>query len=537
VCRQWQEASNDDPESLQLFMDLSSMSEEDQDRARGWMATHGQHVEVLGMEASNYEPQHLKAWFWQSAPALTNLNRLEVEQQHSLALLAPVLGRLPQLQHRAAHVTMRVKNRIAARGITEGVFLEGGGNQWCFPWGHPPDMQQLCPQLVCLHLTMHTDEAWLLVDERLPMLLPARLQQLTLVGSSPHRPACQVDCQDLLHLKALQQLTLDRVWVTGRGVLGQQLQALQQVRCYNPATHRLEEVVALQLAPKVTAWQCSTSGLSASMRAVPDMLAQLTSLQLDGGRDINPEAAVTLTALTGLQSLSLFGWCDSSAVPIVQRAAGMAQLRALRLQGHVVCPEEMSASLARCTQLTSLVLLFKVEAATAHPSHGMDPKSVTFMAVPEQLCGLRHLTVHQSVFQQQEVSWLAALTQLTSLHVVLPGCGLGQPPPGLDAVEVWKQLEAGYVALIALELLRVEGWPASLQQVVVWSSSSGGCKTHSQHFTPSGPSSRRVTVWYEQWRGTAQRWVRPLPPCPHLAGVWELQGEVAGGSSRQASFW
>jgi hypothetical protein len=99
---------------------------------------------------------------------------------------------------------------------------------------------------------------------------------------------------------------------------------------------------------------------------------------------------------------------------------------------------------------------------------------------------------------------------------------------------------AGLQQQLQLELL--PGWPASMQQVVltmVVPADAEEVKSHCWTFTPSSPGSRQVTVWLEphrQRRDLAKGWSRPFRPCPHLPGVWELQGEVQG-SNWQGPWW
>jgi hypothetical protein len=39
---------------------------------------------------------------------------------------------------------------------------------------------------------------------------------------------------------------------------------------------------------------------------------------------------------------------------------------------------------------------------------------------------------------------------------------------------------------------------------------------------------QKVAIWMEQHDSSAASWSRPLRPCPHLPGVWELQGRAQG---------
>jgi hypothetical protein len=78
---------------------------------------------------------------------------------------------------------------------------------------------------------------------------------------------------------------------------------------------------------------------------------------------------------------------------------------------------------------------------------------------------------------------------------------------------------------------QIEQWPPSLQQVVFWVESA----YFIEKFVPmcwqlpaSGPSSAHVTAWMELQDKSAAGWSRPFRPCPHLPGLWELQGPAQG---------
>jgi hypothetical protein len=71
-----------------------------------------------------------------------------------------------------------------------------------------------------------------------------------------------------------------------------------------------------------------------------------------------------------------------------------------------------------------------------------------------------------------------------------------------------------------------------VQQVLV-TFPNGDCGSHfkpkSWQFIPTVPGGVPVSVWVgEEEDGVAPGWQRPLRPCPHLPGVWELTEEVPG---------
>jgi hypothetical protein len=503
---------------------------------------YGQHVEVLILGATMIHALQLSL-FWQPAATLSRLKRLEVVQKHSLVMLAPVLGQLPQLQHLTAHVSMASDVQhaeVTLQGEVEGVFIDESGAAW-----DPPDLQQLCPHLIHLHLTVVPDRPWpLWVDARLPWLLPAPLQQLTL-ASWQH--ACMVSAASLVHLTSLQQLTLAKMDVPepGPGELAEALVSLQQLRVVDPvfltnlrpAEPARESL--LQLAPLITAYHCSRDTLYRHVCLVP-ALNQLTSLMLFS-ENCPQGMDRAIAALPHLQELGIRGYLGGSAEAALRQAGNMEQLRSLHLEGFALSPGALVTSLGHCTQLTSLVFLVKVSAQSSTACCFVEPPS-------HQLQALQRLVIHKHLLVFYEGDWLAPLARLSTLEVILPSSvrelfGWGIPHSCPCNANQWCPLEDHPIMLRKL-LRKVGEWPPSLQSVVLWVHWMAGqskCKTRSWAFTPPGAgssssSSRKVTVWYEQRRGTAERWARPLRPCPHLPGVWELQGEVEG-SNWQALYW
>jgi hypothetical protein len=528
VCRRWQRAGSNigAAEVLQLFMDLGHMSEAEWERARDWMAMHGKAVVTLVLETSTRAQLE---WFQGSAAALAGIRRLEMTGYHSLYLLIPVLGQLPHLQHLAA-----------------GISLSGGGRQ---PWvvGHPhaprrgcfehaylgqqetswqvPDLQQLCPGLTHLRLTLYRSysiNGAHMVDEQLPRLLPARLQQLSLAAGVYHT-GISVHSSSLVHLSALQQLTLENLQVVaGQGPdsvaedLGA-LQQLQQLRLSHTEEWVLDPGVVQQLAPKVT-----SRGVFAWATGVVPTLPHLVNLQQlvltpDGNTDGVPEGtAEALAALTSLQQLVLGCLPADSLVPVLQQVAAMPSLRSLQLESFDDDPRSLAAALAQCTQLTSLVI--KSASAVAI-------EDGAFVAMLQQLTGLRALaalTVPAEMLEQQRGAWLAPLTALTRL--------------GVRVGRIWTTGPGFWVPQHGIErelLQQVQAFPPGLQQVVVThveSARSREFKPESWQFTPAVPGGVQCSVWVEEESGTASGWARPFHPCPHLPGVWELQGEVQGHS-------
>jgi hypothetical protein len=162
VSRQWRAADgSEDMEPLQLLLDWPHMSDEELANALTWMSMHGYQVDALVIQADVCTAQQLQR-LWQPAAALTRLRHLEVVQLHSLPLLAPVLGQLPQLQHLDAFVALKCEGSAAgdldtttlmpqpSNKLLDSVF----SNQDGCAWQDVPHLQQLCPRLVSLKLKL-----------------------------------------------------------------------------------------------------------------------------------------------------------------------------------------------------------------------------------------------------------------------------------------------------------------------------------------------------------------------------------------------
>jgi hypothetical protein len=532
VCRQWRDASGEEAEQLQLFLDLHFMSAEELARASSWMSVHGRHVNVLVMSAggAGFEapPTSCFPTLAAAAPALSRLRRLEVDQDNSLSLLEPVLGQLPQLQHLAADVTMQCDPRDAAlqQDVVRGMFQDHQGH----PWQELPELQQLCPQLIRLHLRLDSAAGHVEVDERLPRLLPAALKHLALSARRPHHDNMYLHPGSLTHLSALQQLALDGVGVDEEQC--EALGALQQLQVYAGDDVMLQPV-HMPVARKVTVHTTCSLQLPVAVQ-----LVQLKRLVLVTGSGLNLGTAEAVAALTGLQELSLQGCVsDGAAVEVVEAAAGMAQLRSLQLRGGMVDPDELGALLERCTQLTALDL-----AVCSIPDFNGD-LALAFLAVPQQLTGLRRLTVPVELLAHEERAWLAPLTALTRLCVTMTDAVLPaeQRPFLIGDAEQWRQWlqEALTLQAKVQELLQqVAVWPASLQQVMFWVPNvyprlEKRVRPSCWQYTPPAPGSTQFDVWFEVGgpsgdASVASSWARPFRPCPHLPGVWELQGECEG---------
>jgi hypothetical protein len=516
VCRQWQEASSssfDNTESLQLYVNPGHMSAEELDSAIDWMAMHGLAVTTLVMDASFRETQQLQS-LWPAVPAMPCLTKLEVRLRDSLSLLAPALGQLPQLRHLAAHVTLVEGEDMPMLDdweVSLGLFWhktpDGPGMLW-----DVPDLQHVCPQLTHLHLLCENNGA-LVVGEPLPRLLPAGLQQLKL-GRDSLEPMW-LQSSSLVHLSALQQLTLEDVRVVGEGLgsVAQDLGALrqlQQVRIHHIDGWVLETHDMLQLAPMIAACWWFAPGQELLV-ALPH-LVHLTELVLSARtfireKEVPEGTAGALAAMTGLQELTLDCLMDASLVPVLQQVAALPTLRSLDLEGVVGVPGLglLAHGLALCTQLTSLLIRDVSKLAMG-----------SCVAAVQQLTALKSVTMPAELLQWEGGACLARLTALTELGVNLGGVD----DEGTGTCDVRSKVQG--------LLEKVQAWPAGLQQVLVVWCTFRGCahpKRECWKFTQAAPGGGKFSVWVEEFHTTitAPGWARPFSPCPHLPGVWELQ--------------
>lgn len=139
MCKQWRDAGNLE-EPLQLYVDLRHMSDAEVSSFSAWMSLHGHQVGalVIGANPSTAVPGY--GWLVESAAALRRLTRLEVSHKDSLALLAPVLGQLTQLQCLAVDIELML-TREPSDGPGDGSLIPrfSVAQQ---PWEELPDMQQ-----------------------------------------------------------------------------------------------------------------------------------------------------------------------------------------------------------------------------------------------------------------------------------------------------------------------------------------------------------------------------------------------------------
>jgi hypothetical protein len=542
VCRQWQDASSSkEAEQLQLLVDLHIMSAEEVARACRWMSMHGGSVQTLVVSAESKLPLQ-QTWFTTAAgtAALRNLQRLEVDQKHSLLMLAPVLGRLPQLQHLGAVVAAMADPHDSWEAADGEDMAEGVLTNWqWYPWKPLPDMERLCPQLTSLRLRLDVEveevdifeypegdyDGLIILDKRLPRLLPDTLQHLTLSKAEAWQKVV-LRSDALTHLVDLRQLTLEGVDMDSDGcrAVAAHLAALHELRVREPRVLVPDDDPMLLLGPKLIEYT-PCGGLTA---AAAPQLVHLTKFVWTWSRPLGQGRAEALAALTGLRELVMEGTPNQVASEVaaaVRLAAGLLHLRHLQLDMLPDSRGEIAASLEQCTQLTSLSLWLL-------PNYGR-----RHLPVPQQLTGLQRLTVPLQLLEQEACAWLAPLTALTRLGVFIDWEMLVAAKEAETARQQMQQGGSCHHARVEGALQQVQVWPPGMRRVVVWVGklTPWQCVAphHWQH-TPSAPGSVPFEVYFEMGDRSgnsevARGWARPLRPCPHLPGVRELQGEVQGG--------
>jgi hypothetical protein len=192
----------------------------------------------------------------------------------------------------------------------------------------------------------------------------------------------------------------------------------------------------------------------------------------------------------------------------MQQAAGMSQLRVLRIVGHAPCASELSSSLARCTQLNTLMLDVR----------GSNGEHVT--ASP-QLTGLKSLSVMAHLQLQGGSAWLAPYTGLTQLAFMVPYREDGVLPcVGCDGEASVESQQQGMAQAV---LQQIQEWPAGLQTVrfwvvdTPWTSVRAPMRWH--HDLAGG---KQVTAWLDTINSPSATTHGLMRPCPHLPGVWEV---------------
>jgi hypothetical protein len=305
--------------------------------------------------------------------------------------------------------------------------------------------------------------------------------------------------------------------------------------------------VLVQLAPKLTACWCWEE----DMVEVLPQLTHLTMLMLAWLEDspgMPENAAEALAALSNLRALGLEGWMEVEGVqPVLHQMAAMSTLRSLQLGGDIILDHHLSNELELCTQLTGLQLTVEKH----HPGPGawqmnqLHPRGS--VPVPQQLTGLRSLVLPGTIFKYDDGTWLASLSQVTSLRLKVFGEGWLEPVRhAVVEGPVWQVQDWPAVGDEIMHACRAAKGrvitPANHLHGYVISRGHQGAATTPTHWQipPAVPGSAPISVFIEEEEDMWQvhGWSQPLVPCPHLTGVWELQGEAQeGGWSRSRAHW
>jgi hypothetical protein len=406
------------------------------------------------------------------APYLT---RLELQGRDTLLDLAPYLQQLPALQHLGACITLKVGKR-------KGRFARASGRRV----SALPDMDQLCPRLVSLHLTLNTlgvlGPTIVLVPSGLSRLLPLGLEQLHLAATG-----LMVDATHLTHLAALRHLTLAMTKVVHALEL-MDMTRLQQLELWHLYGQDL-----VPLASKLVGVWESTDEISP---ATLSQLTGLTALHMRAPITEQPPEVNPLLSLTSLRHLYIEE-LEVANSWLLEGLSSLASLRSLELVGGY--PPQVLDLVGQVTQLTSLNILLFVDGSC------FDAKSSWVL---QQLTGLQHLQVDQAWLEACSRVW-GSLQQLTQLVV-------------------WQHEHMGDPLLTPEQLLApLQGRGASLQHVVYlcWLPDGDGvsCEQPAQEVVPCPLPGVRLTLMCGSMP-LSYAVVRPRPVrrCPHLPGVWEV---------------
>jgi hypothetical protein len=497
VCRSWADADagSADQEQLQLLLSLEGLPAEAVMSASSWLEQHGSCVASLDITYHDDTAPIFQQLPLSTAP-LVHLARLEVDGPDSLVALAPALPDLAALTHLRASISL-LRPEGSKPFMLPCVFSAGG-----VPLEAPPCLQQLCPGLKSLHLTLDYGDIvgdilcyWLdpLCDPRLPELLSPGLEQLHVHANSNDDGRSRLACADLTAaVPSLQRLTLSSITIIDPDLLLEM-----------PQLEELDVRHSRYWADD--GWSFLEEWLVDKASSDPQHLTKLTGCSL-WWRERQPRIPhPVLAAAPNLRKLDIQA---TVALPIawVEQLYGLSGLRQLHITLHVrMTPAtDMVSALAGVSQLTCLSL---------EEGCGKVPRD-TWAAVLPHLTQLRVLAIDEYLLKYGGVLPEAAqLTQLQCLYVhgsELAGrYGYKQtifsdplhPPPVSDVPDLPRSLKA------VLHWTHVRAlYPASPQQCP-WDLPG------TAHYT-----------FCHKWRHAAEQGLVVCPrPCPHLPGVWELQ--------------
>jgi hypothetical protein len=483
VSRSWRDASShaEDNEQLQLVLDLHNLGQADLDSSCSWLQLHGGCV--IGLYINGFPTPCrpvIERLLVTPHNFGTHLTPLEVDGKDTLLDLAPHLQQLPALQHLGVCITFKVGEQPSQ-----------------FSWAYSrrvwvlPDLNQLCPQLVSLLLTV--DEVGMprasgtTVSKQVFRLLPLGLQRLHLaVGLQV------VDAANLTHLTALTHLTVDPLGLDNSlELMG--MTRLQQLEVWQTWLRGMD---LLPLASKLVGlWLCSEIIPHTKLSQLTGLTALACRVGSPTRQDPPPEVNPLLN-LTSLRHLEL-GDTDLYSWPL-EGLSSLSNLRSLTLIAEY--EQQVQELVAPLTQLTALDVPMCVEGDC------LDDRS---SRVLQQLTGLQSLKINQPWLEacSRELGHLQQLTQLV----------------------VWQIKEEGHPLLTPEQLLApLQGQCPSLKHVVYLCDrpvkdimSSFGQPP--EDVVPCPLPGVRLTLMAGS-RPLVEGLVRPRPvrPCPHLPGVWEL---------------
>jgi hypothetical protein len=562
VCKSWKDASSNEPaEQLQLYMDLAALTPEQCKAAAHWMAAYSEHIDVL----------HLLSCGRSDAKTVltipdfgSNLQHLELDGPNSLAGLLEAKVQLPALKHLSARLSpyfsIETQPNQQPSNVEEEDHQQPSSaveqdQQQPSSQGRDPQqssegpagrtqhtLQETCPALVKLEVSFRetSDARAGFVDETLdgflPRLLPPTLQQLRLRWLDGHG---FLGCSKaFLHLTGLQHLELWSFQLFCYDMLDQLPPecTLQLVDCVD-GNHDEAPGCWLSLHHRLTA--LSLPGVREDCAPVAEMTG-LTSLTMELPGYLGDQSAVrSLAYLRGLEQLNLSATAPGAATELVEALQHMEEASSLCRLAFTSDNSNswgLLAALGALTQLTALVWRCNEPvygqaqqqqqqqqqvggyAGVPYMGYGWMPaQQVPPLQGPaggplqalQHLVGLRQLQLSAPLLINHPTGWLTALTQLTLLAV---SCKQVQEQSDTQQQQV--------VSCVAAVVPRVQDTsPPSLQQVVLY------MKGVSMRTVEPSPLPG-VSVWVRQqhdweWRVVPQG-PRPMQPCPHLPGVWEL---------------
>jgi hypothetical protein len=482
VCRSWRDAvlDSEDQEQLQLLLALEGLPADAVTSTSAWLVQHGQCVNSLCIAYEDDTAPVFQQLPLSTAP-LVGLVRLEVDGPDSLVALASALPQLVALTHlRASIEIVRLGDSVHER--SQGVFSA----QW-LPLEAPPSLQQLCPGLKSLRLSIVRVDSGMLWHVEVPVaqLLPDHLQQLH-VNSAPSA-TMYMPCDTLSSFTSLHRLVLTSPCMLDLDLLldmlGLEELDLRSVHCcVDGGAVSFEEWLTHQLF------------------TAPHRLTKITGLSITHWEPAPFISDAFVMALSRLRKLEVALWKDSAA-------AGVKQLSTLRCLQHLSLPVYCKTT----SEATAVVsALSSVQQLTSLHLHGSDVDCSMWATVLPHLTQLRVLgPTMELLLGGGLVEEVTRLSQLQCLYV--DDCRPGR---------WWDPVNLSAEMAPSLDMLSK---CSSLRAVLYWSHTWVGDSTAPPLWYQLYQGRLHLSCWHK-WRQAAVegRVVCPAP-CPHLPGVWELE--------------